>query len=216
LKTVKRLPLIVGALILALAAACIKKDTRATWYIDPLGGVTWAVAERDIRSDANARSERLSEEDQYLAAVKGREHPAATGLKRIGASGVKASIVRDKAPFTVETEGQFPGLDVLGRRFLATYGFGGSSTLTRDDGKWVWTFTLTDEPATELSEIETAEVTTLLGDTLTVALREGRFVKAEGFDLDGDGRIATLKGDVLGSSPTPDKPIVLKLVWQIE
>lgn len=212
----KRLPLIVGALVLALASACIKKDTRATWYIDPLGSVTWAVAERDIRSDAEARSERLSEEDQYLAAVKSREHPAATGLKRIGASGVKVNVVREKAPFTVETEGQFPGLDVLGRRLLSTYGFGGTSMLTRDDGKWVWTLTITDEPAQELSEIETAELTALLGDTLTVALREGRFVKAEGFGLDDDGRIATLKGDVFEGEPSPDKPIVLKLVWKPE
>lgn len=212
----KRGPLIVGALVLALAAACIKKDTRATWYIDPLGSVTWVVSERDIRSDAEARSERLSEEDQYLAAVKGREHPAATGLKRIGASGVKATLVRDKAPFNVETEGQFPGLDVLGRRFLTTYGFGGTSLLTRDDGKFVWTLTITDPPLQDLSEIETAELTALLGDTLTVALREGRFVKAQGFAINDDGRIATMKSDVLESDPSPEKPIVLKLVWQID
>lgn len=212
----RRVLLVAGLVALALAAACIKKDTRATWYIDPLGSVTWVVSERDIRSDADARSERLSEEDQYLAAVKGREHPAATGLKRIGASGVKANLVRDKAPFNVETEGQFPGLDVLGRRFLATYGFGGTSTLTRDDGKFVWTLTITDPPTQDLSEIETAEVTALLGDTLTVALREGRFVKAEGFAIDDDGRIATMKGDVLESDPSPEKPIVLKLVWQID
>ena len=178
-----------------VSASCIRRDSAATWYVDAAGHVTWSILERDIRSDSAARNDRETEESQFIAAVKSQTHGAARGLARLGASQLKVTILQEKPPFTVLTEGQFPGLGEMGTRLITRFGLSGESVVTRDGNTWTWTMHISDPKASSSAEPEKDgdELGDLLGDRLTVALREGRFIGATGFALDDEARIATLK-----------------------
>lgn len=200
----------------AATAACIKRESVSTWYIDPNGAVTWSILERDVRSDAGTRAERLNEEDMFITAAKSRLHPAGTGLMRVGGSGVKTTVVHDKAPFVVLTEAQFPGLDQLARRFLGAFRLVGTSFVTRDGDAWVWTLTIEGESEAVEDDQAAIELEALLADKLQVALREGHFTKAEGFSIGSEGRIATLQGNVFDIDLKSSGPATLKLVWEVD
>jgi hypothetical protein len=207
---------IVTVLALAvLSAACIKRESAATWYIDPAGRVTWSILERDIRSDSAARGDRDAEEAQFIAAVKSNQHGAAKGLSRLGASQLKVTILQEKPPFTVLTEGQFPGLDDMGQRLITRFGLSGASEVIRDGNTWTWSMHISDPKASSGPESDSDEFADLLGDRLTVALREGRFLSATGLALDNEGRIATLKSD---DKLTADENGVMRfqLRWEIK
>ena len=144
----RRLTVISVAVALALAsAACIKRDSAATWYVDNAGHVTWSILERDIRSDASARGDRVAEEAQYIAAVKSRQHGAARGLTRLGASQLKVTILQEAPPFTVLTEGEFPGLDEMGQRLITRFGLSGASQVVRESNIWTWSMHISDPKA---------------------------------------------------------------------
>lgn len=191
----RRLAIVTVVTLALVSAACIKRDSAATWYVDSAGRVTWSILERDVRSDAAARVDRETEEQQYLFAVRSQTHGAAHGLKRLGAAGLKVSILQDKAPFTVLTEGAFPGLGEMGTRLITQFRLSGTSVVVRDGDTWTWTMTLSDPNASSGDTADDEDLVALMGDRLTVALREGRFLSATGFALDDEGRIATLNSD---------------------
>ena len=92
----------------------------------------------------------------------------------------------------------------------------GSSSLTRDKDAWVWTMTIDALPPDSSTDQDAAEMTGLFGDRLQVALREGKFTKAEGFDINPDGRIALLKGDLFEATHGEGAAShTLKLVWDV-
>jgi hypothetical protein len=201
-------------LALGAASSCIKEDNTVTWYLDPNGQVVWSVLERNIRSDASDRRERQTEEQQFIVAARVHQHPAMTGLQRLGATNIKDSILQDKPPYSVLTEGQFPGLEMMGRRLLAVYGMTGTSVITRDAEKWTWTLTIEYVPE-DVSDQDTAELTALLGDGLHVALREGEFVEGDGFTINDDKRLAELSGDLFEPRDRDDPPKKVKLTWRM-
>jgi len=205
----------VAAVVMVLAsAACIQKDSAATWYVDAAGHVTWSVLERDVRSDCAERGEREAEEAQYLANVRAQMHGAAAGLSRLGATQLKVAILRDKAPFTVLTEGQFPGLEEMGQRLIARFGLSGASRVVREGSVWTWSMQISDPNANSGNETDGNELGDLMGDRLTVALREGRFLSAVGFVLDHDGRMASLAMDDKLQAGE-DGVMRLQLRWEI-
>lgn len=196
------------------ASACIQEENSVTWFLDPNGQVTWSILEKNVRSDSKSRDERQTEESQFIVAARVHQQPAMTGLQRLGASNLKDQILQDKPPYSVLTEGYFPSFEVLGRRLLAVYGMTGTSVVSRDDEKWIWTLTIAYAPE-EYSDQDTAELTALLGDKLHVALREGEFIEADGFSINDDKRLAELSGDLVEPRDRDDPPIVLKLVWRM-
>lgn len=205
----------VAVAMAVMAAACIKRESAATWYIDSVGHVTWSILERDIRSDATARADRDNEEIQYLAAVKSNQHGAARGLARLGATFLKTTVLQDKPPYTVLTEGQFPGLEDLGQRLITRFGLSGTSTVVREGATFTWSMTISDPKASTGPDSDGDELVDLLGDKLTVALREGRFLSATGFSVDTEGRIATLnKEDKLDVNE--EGVLKLQLRWELK
>jgi hypothetical protein len=86
-----------------LAAGCLQKDVSETWYVDALGGVTWVVTEKDVRSDANALPDRQQEESSYWMAVQQERHPIATGFMELGGTKLRTVVLRGEAPL-VQTE----------------------------------------------------------------------------------------------------------------
>jgi hypothetical protein len=208
-----RFRLAIAALLLAGSAACIKEETTVTLYVDPTGTVTWSIFEKNVRSDEKTREDRQSEEQTFIIAARVHQHPAMTGLQRLGASNIKDVILQDKPPFSVMTEGNFRSLEEAGRRFLVNYGMTGTSVVSRDGEKWIWTLTLTEVPK-DFPDQNTAEMTALLGDKLNVALREGEFIEADGFTINDDKRLAELTGELFEPRDHNDPPKILKLVWR--
>jgi hypothetical protein len=211
----RRLGMAVAVVLLWLNVGCIKRDSGVTWYVDPGGQVLWSILEVNIRSDAASAADRGAEEAKHIANVRSQMHGAARGLARLGAAGLKVTILQDRPPFAVLTEGRFPGLDELGARVITRFGLSGSSQVVRDGNTWTWTMTMSDPKAGPGPESDGGELVDLMGDRLTVALREGRFLSATGFVLDEQARTATLMSD---DKLTADDNGVLRiqLSWEIK
>jgi len=65
---------------------------------------------------------RAAEESQFIVAARVHQHPAMTGLQRLSATDLKDTILQDKPPYSVLTEGHFRNLEEMGRRLFVTYG----------------------------------------------------------------------------------------------
>ncbi len=211
----RRLWRIAAAAVLFAAPACIQSDNTVTWFLDPNGQVTWSILERNIRSDAKTRDERQTEESQFITSARVHQHPARTGMQRLAATDIKDSILQDKPPFSVMTEGQFRSLEELGRRLFVAYGIKGTSVVTRDKEKWIWTLAVEVAPA-DFSGQDTVELRALLGSKVHIALREGEFVDGDGFTISDDRRLAELSTEGLFEERSQnDPPKVVKLVWRM-
>lgn len=201
------------AILGTVASGCLLKDEVHTWYVDRTGGVVWVVAEKDVRSDAQAAVDRDEEEAAYWAAVRSEMHPMARGLRLLGAEAMRTRAVRAESPFTVLTEGRFTGLGELGQRLIVHAGLRGSSIVTRAEGSWEWTMTVRDPHATgdPVERVDDGVLALLAGlDQLQIVLVSGRFEEASGFTLSPDRRIASMN-----ESPQSDESIIrLMLRWR--
>lgn len=209
----RQLRFIAAALLCVAAAACIKEENTVTLYLDPNGQVTWSIFEKNVRSDERDRDARQTEEQAFIVAARVHQHPAMTGLQRLGASDIKDTILQDKPPFSLMTEGRFRNLEELGRKLFVVYGMAGTSVVSRDEEKFIWTLTINSVPE-DVSDQDNAELMALVGDKLLVALREGEFVEADGFSINEDRRLAELSGNLFDREPD-DPPKVVKLVWRM-
>jgi hypothetical protein len=202
--------------VATLVSGCLVKEQSETWYIDAAGGVTWVVAEKDVRSDANTAADRQQEESIYWLAVQQDRHPAAGGLMELGGEKVKTTVLRAESPFIVQTEAKFSGLDALGQRLIAAIGSMGTSIVTRDGQTWDWTMVVRD-PSSVMGAVEPSEnIGAVLGegfDTLRVVLVAGRFEKAEGFTLSRDRRVATFEAPEFPDPEAEHPTVTLTLVW---
>jgi hypothetical protein len=214
MRTIKRIAAAALLVLAGAASACIQEENSVTWFLDPNGQVTWSILEKNVRSDSKTRDERQTEESQFIIAARVHQHPAMTGLQRLAASDIKDSILQDKPPYSVMTEGHFRSLEEMGRRLFVTYRIQGTSVVTHDREKWIWTLTIESLPP-DMSDQDTAELTALLGTKLHVALREGEFVEADGFSINDDRRLAELSGDLFEERKEGDPPKVVKLVWRM-
>jgi hypothetical protein len=209
--------LVTVALAAVVTSGCLLKDVTQTWYIEPAGAVTWVVLEKDVRSDANAPADRIAEEGAYWTAVQQNSHPIAAGLRELGASHPRTVVLRGDVPYSVQTEGRFDGLDVLGQRLIAGVGASGSSVITRNGTTWEWTMVVRD-PKAEGATVEPSEGIKALTenmDALKVVLIAGRFESAQGFSISNDQRTATWVESQSQSKQDEENPtITLKLKWK--
>jgi hypothetical protein len=197
-----------------LETGCLVKEDLATWYLEPVGAVTWSVMEKDVHSDADNVNDRQIEEANYIAGVRALNHAAARGFTELGAPDARTRILRGTVPFTVVTEARFPGIALLGDQIIQRTGLAGTSTLSRGEAGTTWTFSVRDPHApngVEKPNDDLSALTSSLGE-LAVVLTEGRFVVAQGFQLSGDRRTATMtKWD---DDPLKDGVLLLKLTWR--
>jgi len=198
-----------------LTSGCLLKDASSTWYLESNGAVTWAITEKDVRSDAQSPFDRQNEELSYITAARAQNHPVARGLAELGPLEIRTRLLHATVPFTVFTEAKFVGVDVLGAQLISHLGLAGTSVVTRAVDGTTWTFTALDPHATngasEPDDDLDAAVDTL--DGLKVVLLDGRFISAEGFDLSQDCRVATLKNQDDHASTDADR-LTLKLQWR--
>ena len=209
-------PLTCIALMLCtfLSGGCLIREVRHTWYLDPSGAVTWTLMEKDVRSDANAADDRAREEGEYWLAVQQDRHDMPAGLRELGATRVRATVLRREAPFLVHTEGRFDRIDQLGERLIAALGASGQSRLVQHDGGVEWHLVVRDPSAPGMLSETSPGVGALVGDLdrLDIVLTSGRFVQAAGFELSADRRVASFKrtGEPDGSD---ERYVALTLAW---
>ena len=211
-------PLARIALILCtfFSGGCLIREVRHTWYLDPSGAVSWTVMESDVRSDANAADDRAREEGEYWLAVQQDRHDMSTGLRELGATRVRATALRREPPYWVYTEGRFDRIDLLGERLIAALGASGQSRLVQQDGTLEWHLVVRDPSAPDMLGETSAGVGALAGelDRLDIVLTSGRFVRAAGFDLSADRRVASFRS-TREPDGSDDRHVALALAWTV-
>jgi hypothetical protein len=212
---VKALGIIVAAGF--LTAGCLQKDMSETWYLEPEGPVSWVVQETDVRSDAQAASDRQNEEGSYIAAVQRQDHPVARAFRELGLADIHTRVLRANVPFVVGTDAKAGRIDTLGQRLITRLGLAGTSVLTRQGDTWQWTMTMRDPHAPD-GVSPTDDMQALMDgmNALKVVLVSGRFEDASGFTISSDHRIATIENleKQFSNHQDDDPTIVLRLSWK--
>ena len=198
-----------------MLSGCLLKDASETWYVDATGGVTWVVTEKDVRSDAKAIADRQQEESVYWLAVQQHRHPMAMGLQELGGTKLRTLVLRDQAPYTVQTDAKFGGMDEIGRRILAAIGALGESTIKREGDASEWTFVVRDPKSLGSATEPSDNVTALMNEfaSLKVVLISGHFESAQGFTISDDDRIASFDEKFVEKQDEA-QAITIKLRWK--
>jgi hypothetical protein len=201
---------------LMLTAACLQRDVTETWYVDDSGAVTWVIHEQNVRSDSQSPLDRQSEEGEYWLAVQQDRHDMREGLRELGGDRLRTVVLRGEAPFSVQTDARFTGLDALGQRLIAAIGTTGTSLVKHTGQDWEWTLLVRDPSALGAAFEPSTGVGTVLDslDRLKVVLVAGRFVDAEGFELSRDRRVATFNHQDPAATTTDQPAITLRLSWK--
>jgi len=208
---------VMAALVSMLTSGCLVYERLDTFYLDPSGGVTWSVIEKDVRSDADSADDRQQEEADYIASVLAQNHGLARGFRLLSPTDVRTRVLRSALPYTVTTEARFSGLDVLGQRLIARLGLVGSSVMESTADGTQWTFTVRPAPSPDAAATEDDDLHALTRglDRVSVALTRGRFVAAQGFELSPDGRLARFVEDPNTEAKlTAGADVVLALRWK--
>jgi hypothetical protein len=204
-----RLAVVCAAL---LPCACIIRDTTHTLLLQPGGGLTWVVLERNARSSSGDLAERGDEERAYLAAAMRGDNDAARALRLLGGESVKVSVLRDSRPFALWTEASFPSAADAAERFLAAQGVPGCARYWRDGLEEHLELSL-EVPPEETGDDGGDGLDLPMPDDvdqLEILLTEGRFIAAQGFTVDGDRAALDPVGD---EELAPGDTLLLSLTW---
>jgi hypothetical protein len=167
---------------------CLQKETTHTIYISA-SGITWAVIEKDVRSDEKRPADRLAEEQDYVAAADAGRHPVARALGALGAQPVTTNWLRHERPYSVLTQARFAGLRELALAILAQTRAQGDAWIERKGCETTFRARVDVESAPE-NEDTVLEALLEDLDRYRFVLAEGRFVSADGFTIGDDGVVA--------------------------
>ncbi len=208
--------LAVAALVAAVGTTgCLVKETTHRLYLSPSGSVDWMVLEESVRSTENDPSGRISEEQEWLAAIATDTHPVAEGLRRLGADEASTTLLRPARPYMALTDARFPRVDRVIARLFDELGLRGEATLVVKGEEATLSVALDlaslDDPGPEDESPATALLEDL--DRYRFVLTEGRFVSATGFAILDDGTAAVLQE---APSETLDSRgvVKLRLAWR--
>jgi hypothetical protein len=207
------------AIVLSAVAisGCLQKDMTSTWYIESDLSVVWSVLERDVRSTEDAADDRRRAEADFIAEARQHAHPVARGLRQFNPTSVRSTVLRDRAPFSVDTDALFPSLKVLGERILGRLGLTGYSSVERKGETYEWTWSI-DPHAQVVEDTLDDDLTSVFAtDGIQLALAQGVFLETDGIKLSDDHRIARFPiNDILESleGKRGDEPTVFVVRWK--
>jgi hypothetical protein len=213
----KRLTISVAIGSLVLLGGCIQKETSHTLYVSPDGAVSWVVSEVNVRSDQTETGQRLAEEEGYIGPALLGSHGVARGLTALGSIGnVRTTVIRDRRPFHVVTQADFPAIDALLSRLFREMGVRSTAAMLRAAERTTVRVRL--DFANPLAEKETA-VSELFDqiEHLRFVLTEGRFNPAAGVDV--TDAIATLSPEWLERAEKAAREreaIEFVLTWSVD
>lgn len=197
-----------AALLLVLFPACIECDETVTVYLNPEGALDFVAYLDDLRSDDKEDAARKKEEKELLADLKAGRflRPA---LQKSGAKQVKTRLLRDTVPYAAVITGRYPDPVAFLRLFEYNEKEGGrTAQLTRDGAKrkLVLRFPMPAEAPAPRSRND-------FPLRLKLVLLKGRFLAADGFRLESDGRTASPDEAALRERYAAAKPFELSLSW---
>ena len=198
------------------STGCLVKETTHRLYLSSSGSVAWMVLEQGVRSNEGDSSKRWTEEREWLADIAGDAHPVAEGLRRLGPDRVSTRLLRSERPYMVLTDARFARVDHVIGRLLEELGLRGDATLEENGTGAVLSISV------DLSSVDDAEqdiespVTALLEDLdrYRLAMTDGRFVAATGFDIFEDGAAATLQ-EIPSQTLEAGGVLKLRLAWRV-
>ena len=205
----RHLGLVAAVCAAVVCSGCLREKKSLTLYVAENGIVTWMVVEKDVRSDEKTAARREREEQDYIAAARRGDHPVARAFRRLTPSSLATQVIRGDRPFAVVTTATFPSLDAMGDAVIASLRANATSRLESHGEEITWTMTIAaDDPA---DEDAAADLIALFDRPWHVVLENGSFVRATGFDLRDDGRIA-VRHDL--EDAADETPIVWSLTWR--
>jgi hypothetical protein len=185
-----------AALVAAVGATgCLVKETAHRLYLSPSGAVAWAVLEESVRSTENDPARRMSEEQEWLAAIARDTHPVAEGLRRLGTDQASTTLLRPARPYMALTDARFERVDQLIARLFEELGLRGEATLTVNGQETTLSVALDLASLYDPGPETESPVTALLEDRdrYRFVLIDGRFMSATGFAILEDGTAALLQ-----------------------
>jgi hypothetical protein len=170
-------------------------ETDWTFYLDPDGSVTAMIVDSDIRSDAEGQ-EALDEEQELLDSLAAGEYHKAIQMDECAPLSIDSQLVRDERPYMVVTSARFRNVVDLFQCIFDEDDGDGRAEFIPLDGHNRLVITVPVDVYDEVGVSETeAEITTddvdaLPSDALRFVLTDGKFVAAEGFEIDEARRSA--------------------------
>ncbi len=194
-----------------LASACIVGESTHQIYIDPEGGVTWVVHEREVRSISEL-PEQGAEEEGFLADALLGVHPVALAFDLLGPDRLDYRLLRTERPFELRTEARFRSVEDLAVNLLDRLDLNGTVSLWTEDG--VTCLEVVIEPCGD-DDVPDDDIIALADElsSYRLVMTQGRFVDAVGFDLLEEGVVAVPVESEVDCEGSPDKPLVLSLSW---
>ena len=204
-------------LIAVVATGCLRKEMTSTWYLEADLSVVWSVLERDVRSSEKSADDRRRAEAEFVAEARQHNQPVARGLRQLNPTNLRTTVLRDKPPFTVDTDATFQNLRLLGERILGRLGLTGYSSVELTPGGYQWTWSI--DPYSKIAEDVVDDDLMALFETevIQIALAQGEFLETNGIQLSDDRRIAAFPiGELLNSldDKKNDEPTVFSLRWK--
>jgi hypothetical protein len=175
-----------------LMSGCLVGETTHTFYLDPSGGLTWSILERNIRSDLDDPAERAVEEQGYIDRAWDGRHAVARALEHLRPLEVSWDVLRGTTPFSVLTEARYESPAHLAWAIMDGLGARGDAWMESTGDKTRFVLILdADQECDDEDAFDTlgALVADDLGD-YRIHLTAGRFVDAVGFDIQGQDNIA--------------------------
>ena len=174
-----------------LMSGCLVGETTHTLYLDPLGGLTWSVLERNIRSDLDDPAERVAEEEGYIHSAWDGRHGVARALQYLQPLHVSWEVLRGTRPFTVLTEARYESPAHLAWAMMDALGARGDAWMesTGDTTRFVLILDADQECEDEDAFDNLGALVAEL-EEYRIHLTAGRFVDAVGFDIEGQDNIA--------------------------
>lgn len=209
-----------GLAVLAFAATigatgCLVKETTHRVYLSPSGSVAWAVLEEGVRSTEDDPASRISEEQEWLAAIARDTHSVAEGLRRLGPNEISTRLLRPERPYMALTDARFPRVDRVIARLFEELGLRGEAMFTAGGQEATLSVAL-DLSSLDDQGAETESPSTALLEDLgryRFVLTDGRFVSATGFAILEDGTAALLQ-EIPSETLDARGVLKLRLAWR--
>jgi hypothetical protein len=165
--------------------------------------------QRDVRSDETDGAARAAEERNFTDSVDAGAHPIAFALGRLGGTHVTTTWLRRDRPYTVMTEAQFGDLAQVTLAALREGHTAGTASMVKEG--CLRTFTARVHTDADPDGDDDHVLAALAEDpgAYRFVLTRGRFVEADGFEIEPDGVAATFDS----RKPSVDGVVSLRLVW---
>lgn len=197
-----------------LPLGCMLEETTHVLFIEKDGAVTWRVFQDLLRSDRDRPGARLDEEASFLDEVDAGEDHWSQTFEQYGAEEVDAWTTRDRRPYSMIVQARFEDLEQLTVALVEDAELEADVRLEQDGDRVRYELTVWP-PEEEASDENEDEAWAWARSHFRIALAEGRFVEARGFEISDDGAIAVPRALTEEELAASDGGFTYSLTWDL-